>query len=154
VDGRLTVPAGAYALRFAGAEEEIATTAPARTPRWKDWRVLAPAAALLLALAFLAGHWSTPAAPTPNALWQPFIESDRPLTIVLGDYYIFGEIDELSPENGRLIRDFRVNSPTDLARMQESDPDRYDLAQDMGLNYLPFSVAYALREGCSRTRCS
>lgn len=146
VEGRLTVPAGAYALRFAGVEEAATEVAPVRRLRWNDWRVLVPVTAALLAVAFFAGHWFTVAAPTPNALWKPFVDSQRPLTIVLGDYYIFGDIDGLRPEEGRLIRDFRINSATDLARAQETEPQRYGGTTDMGLNYLPFSAAYALRE--------
>ena len=65
--------------------------------------------------------------------------------VAVGDYYIFGEIDPFEPERGRMIRDFTINSPTDLARAQESDPERYERAEDMGLSYLPLSSAYALR---------
>ena len=79
-----------------------------------------------------------------NDAWQPLIESDRPVLVVLGDYYLFGEIDPLSPDEGRLIRDFRVNSPEDLLRLQEAEPERYAVAEDFGLNYLPFSSSFAL----------
>lgn len=148
--GRLTVPAGAYALRFAGEDPDPAIAAPPAPPtddaRWQGrglW--LALAAALLLG-AFAAGRWLAPAQPQANALWAPFLTSTRPLIVVVGDYYMFGELDELRPERGRLIRDFRVDSPTDLARLQESEPDRYGAAEDVGLYYLPMSSAYALSD--------
>jgi hypothetical protein len=141
---RLTVPPGAYVLRFIGPDAEPAAHAAPRSRRPLAW--LAGGVVLLLILAFLAGRALAPSPPTANALWQPFLTSERPLTIVLGDYYIFGEIDEVRPEEGRLIRDFRINSPIDLARAQETDPQRYGAAEDVGLNYLPFSSAYALRE--------
>jgi hypothetical protein len=140
----LTVPAGAYVLRLAQADVPTAPQITRRKSRLLPW--LAIGTLLLLAAAFLVSRWLSPAAPAANAIWQPFLASDRPLTIVLGDYYIFGEIDELMPEEGRLIRDFRINSPTDLARAQESEPERYGGAEDVGLNYLPFATAYALRE--------
>jgi hypothetical protein len=66
--------------------------------------------------------------------------------VVVGDYYMFGEIDPVRPEEGRLIRDFQVDSPTDLARVQQENPDRYAYAEDVGLNYLPFSSAYGVHE--------
>ncbi len=52
----------------------------------------------------------------------------------------------MRPEEGRLIRDFRVNSPADLELMQDLEPDRYAMGEDVGLNYLPFASAYGLRE--------
>jgi len=58
---------------------------------------------------------------------------------------MFGEIDPVRPEQSRLIRDYRIDSPTDLAAMQEAEPDRYGNAEDVGLSYLPLSTAYALR---------
>jgi hypothetical protein len=141
--GRLTIPAGTYALRLVEAAE--AEAAPASPPLCLPRRWWPAAAALVLALAFFAG-WMIRSAPAPqaNAIWQPFIESDRPIMVVVGDYYVFGEFDHLNPEDGRLIRDFTINSATDLARAQESDPARYEATEDMGLNYLPFSSSYGL----------
>jgi len=143
-EGRLVIPAGAYALRFERGETTgVAPPPPRRARRW-----VAPVGAVLaLAAAFAAGRALTGGASERevNAIWRPFLESDRPILIVVGDYYIFGEIDEMRPEQGRLIRDFEINSPTDLARAQEANPARYGASEDMGLNYLPVSSANALR---------
>jgi hypothetical protein len=141
--GRLVIPAGAYALRFERGEATVAQPAPRRSRRW-----LVPlGAALALAVAFVAGRSldGGVSEPEANAIWRPFVESDRPIMVVVGDYYIFGEIDPSHPEQGRLIRDFEINSPTDLARAQEANPARYGNSEDMGLNYLPVSAANALR---------
>ena len=143
-EGRLIIPAGAYALRLERGEEAVAVAPPPRRPR----RWLLPLAGVLaVVVAFAAGSLTggAEAAPKVNAIWRPFIESERPIMIVVGDYYIFGEIDEMHPQQGRLIRDFEINSPTDLARAQETNPARYGKTEDMGLNYLPMSSAYALR---------
>jgi hypothetical protein len=143
-DGRLVIPPGAYALRFERGE----AAAPGLAPRRRTRRWLVPLAAVLaLVTAFVAGRELSGAADEPavNAIWRPFVESDRPIMVVVGDYYIFGEIDQTHPEQGRLIRDFEINSPTDLARAQEADPARYGKSEDMGLNYLPVSSADALR---------
>ena len=142
---RLVLPAGTYALRLAGREEgDAAPRAPSWVRRWP----YAIALVVALLVAFFIGR-SMPgdgeAAPV-NAMWQPFLDSPRPKLLAVGDYYIFGEIDPVRPEEGRLIRDFRVNSPLDLELMQDLEPDRYGNAEDVGLNYLPFSSAYALRE--------
>ena len=142
---RLILPAGTYALRLAEAPADAGTVAAAHVRplrRWPHALVLAAA----LALAALAGRMlASPDAPPANAFWQPFLDSDRPIVVVVGDYYMFGEIDPVEPEQSRLIRDFRVNSPTDLATMQEMEPERYGNAEDVGLTYLPLSIAYGLR---------
>lgn len=144
---RLALPAGTYALRLAeqsAADEPGAPPAPpAPSRRWPY--ALALAAALVLAM--LAGRFLPGAgeAPPANAFWQPFLESDRPIVVVVGDYYMFGEIDQVSPEQSRLIRDYRIDTPTDLAAMQEAEPARYGKAEDVGLTYLPLATAYTLR---------
>jgi hypothetical protein len=152
----LELPAGIYALRLVGGDlaaeadptpetEGAPSTEPnasARLPR--TWLALA---AMLLLAVFAAG-WliAGRGQGVPNPVWQPLAASDRPVLVVLGDYYLFGEIDPVAPEEGRLIRDFRVNSPADLIDMQESEPERYGNAEDVGLNYLPFQAAYALED--------
>lgn len=147
-DVQLTVPAGIYALRL--ADEETSAGSLQGTPKlawnWtKPRKVTAIAAALLGAI--LVGYLIPPGTSVRvNAFWQPIMSSDRPIAIVVGDYYIFGEIDPVRPEEGRLIRDFRIDSPADLTRMQEQEPGRYANAEDVGLNYLPFSAAHAMRE--------
>lgn len=152
----LEIPSGIYALQIAGTQQgqngaEQASTLLATPPASagvravpRSWLALA---VLALIAAFVGGLMLNRAsAPAPNALWQPLIESDRPVLLVLGDYYLFGEIDPVRPEEGRLIRDFRVNSPEDLLRMQEADPARFGMAEDVGLNYLPFQTAFALEQ--------
>ena len=139
--GRLVLPAGSYELVL-----ERATEAPTRDVASRSWLLPVLVLAALL-VAFVLGRLigAPTGAATANAIWQPFLESERPIMVAVGDYYIFGEIDPFDPERGRLIRDFAIDSPTDLARAQESEPERYERAEDMGLNYLPFSSAYALR---------
>lgn len=148
-DIQLDLPAGVYALRVVA--EEAAPPAALSTPEQPITarppnRVVMAFALLAVIAAFAAGFLlSRENAPPTNAIWDPLLESERPVLVVLGDYYLFGEIDPIYPEDGRLIRDFQVNSPEDLLRMQEADPDRYGNAEDVGLNYLPFQSAYALQ---------
>lgn len=144
---RLAIPGGTYALRLEkpeGAAPPIRRVA-AQIPR--SW-LLAMAVAALAVASFVLGRGSDEAvgAAPINEIWEPFVRSDRPIMIVVGDYYLFGEIDPVRPEEGRLIRDFSIDSPVDLARAQETDPSRYGNAEDVGLTYLPVSTAEALRE--------
>lgn len=145
---RLAIPAGIYVLRF---EEPAggAIDSAADRPIWRRFLPLIAALviAAALALAFVAGRSASNDQGAPvNAIWQPFVDSERPLLIVLGDYYIYGEIDPIRPDEGRLIRDFRVDSASDLIRMQDLMPERFGNAEDVGLNYLPFSAAYGMQQ--------
>jgi len=144
---RLVLPAGTYALRL--LSREAATEAsPPTPPADRKWWAVGLAIAGALVATFLLGRAlpGPDGAPPANAFWQPFLESDRPIMVVVGDYYMFGEYYPLDPDQSRLIRDFRVNSPMDLAGLQEAEPERYGNADDVGLTYLPLSTAYGLRE--------
>ena len=143
---KIDLPAGTYALRLllpelpATPQNQVEPQRQWRLPVW-SWLGIA-----LLGIALLFGVQKLLSVNEPNAIWQPLIASDRPVLVVLGDYYIFGEIDPVRPEEGRLIRDFRVNSAEELVALQEAEPQRYGFAEDQGLNYLPFSAAFALSD--------
>ncbi len=143
---RLTLPPGTYALRLVADDPAALADAPVRRPRRLGSLAWLALALLILAGTFFLGRTSAEPdeAPPANAFWQPFLDSPRPKLIVVGDYYMFAEIDPLEPEHGRLIRDFRVNSTADLELMQDLEPGRYGTAEDVSLNYLPFSVSYGL----------
>jgi hypothetical protein len=141
---QLDIPSGIYALQLVGADVVgQATGSPASAaPLQRRWLL---AAALALVAAFMGGWLLNQGESAPsNAVWDPLLASDRPVLLVLGDYYLFGEIDPVAPDEGRLIRDFRVNSPEELLVMQEAEPERYGMAEDVGLNYLPFQSAFAV----------
>lgn len=145
-EARLVIPAGIYALRLQQHAE--AMPPPRRVTVWMPGRwILVLGAVVLAVAAFFVGRGSDEAmgAPPVNAIWEPFVTSDRPIMVVVGDYYLFGEIDPIRPEEGRLIRDFSINSELDLARAQETDPARYGGAEDVGLSYLPVSTGHALQ---------
>ncbi|HTC51430.1 MAG TPA: hypothetical protein VK700_05795 [Steroidobacteraceae bacterium] len=162
---RLTIPKGAYrfviedpaAERPAGpaalpeASREVREPglppAPGRPRRWL-WPVLA--ASLLINLLCLgAWFWHPPSGNADpvlhNPLWTRLLNSDRPLLVVLGDYYIFAETDR-NMEVQRLVREFSINSPADLDQYLKLHPELADRYQDMQLNYLPTSAAYALKD--------
>src|SRR6185437_8092693 len=117
--GELVIPAGAYALRF---QQHGPDDAPAhREERARHrWALLALAFVATVAVAFWAGRELSGGteAPTVNAIWRPFAKSSRPLVIAVGDYYIYGQEARDRPEVERMVRDFSINSKTDLARAQ------------------------------------
>ncbi|HEY0892196.1 MAG TPA: hypothetical protein VGE32_04000, partial [Cellvibrio sp.] len=78
-------------------------------------------------------------------LWQPLFADDRPILVVVGDYFIFAESDN-SGNVKRLVRDFELNSPTELTNHLQLNPEQAEYKFDIGLSYLPTSTAYALNK--------
>jgi hypothetical protein len=133
--------------------------APAAPPRsrLRPWRsitvagVATGAAALAIVGLMLSSgllRWRAPSTEIDqaraNPLWSGILKDDRPLLVVVGDYYLIGETDE-SMEVRRLIREYSVNSKEDLENYLKQHPEAADRYMDVGLRYLPTSVAFALR---------
>lgn len=77
-------------------------------------------------------------------MWSEILADERPITIVLGDYYLVGETDDTN-EVKRLIREFDINSRTDLDRHRRQHPAESKHLVDVGFHYLPTGSANALR---------
>jgi hypothetical protein len=168
---RLDIPRGEY--RILAVDPSAGTAALAKTPapaagpapspvpaeappkarrpfRWA-WAA-AGFAGLLVAVNVAAwAMFSRPAAMQAPAdirqapLWSGLTRSTRPLVVVVGDYYIFGEYQDRVFLH-RLIRDFSINSREDLLARYMNDPRASDQYGDVALQYLPTSAAYALAD--------
>ena len=116
---RLVIPVGEYRLDVADAAQvPTVPPIPKTRPRW-FWPALAAAA--LLVVGNVAGWWIVAGATAPSRelariaatpLWAD-IGRERPVLVVVGDYYIFGDTD-YGHEPKRMIRAFEINSPADL----------------------------------------
>ena len=80
-----------------------------------------------------------------TGIWADIARSKRPLLIVVGDYYMFGEYED-RVRLKRLIRDFTINSKEDLVSSQVNNPKDFDRYSDVALQYLPASAAFALAD--------
>ena len=80
-----------------------------------------------------------------SPIWSAMIHDDRPIMIVVGDYYLIGETDS-SMEVKRLIREYSVNSKSDLDNFVAQHPELADRYMDVGMRYLPIAAASALRD--------
>ncbi len=65
--------------------------------------------------------------------WQEMYDDTAPVLILVGDYYIFGELNDRG-EVLRMIRVFDVNSPEELAFLQEMGVEGTDKYFDLNLN--------------------
>ena len=160
---RLDIPKGDYRIACLGGdakdtniaagtqtEPELVSEAPPR--RKMRWGLIAAGLAVL-AIGGNIAAWSVfanrPAAESKqlaeSGMWAEIAKSNRPLLIVVGDYYMFGEYEDRTKLK-RLIRDFAINSKEDLANSQWSNPKDFDRYSDVALQYLPASAAFALAD--------
>jgi hypothetical protein len=149
---RLAIPKGEYRLVAVSREleEEIVRLAPEPRVGWlKPWMVFALAALLAVNLAAMAGLWWKSredhfAWARRAPAWTAMVQDARPITVVLGDYYIFGELDQ-HRDVSRLVREYNINSPEDLANFQMANPEKGMSYLDLDLYYLPISIGPALK---------
>jgi hypothetical protein len=166
-DGRteprqLTLARGEYRLALAapGAGAEAPhealppspVAAPSTQPSVPRWRLAVAAVALLavgmaLGAAFVANRTPPSAAEAVAAspIWAGLLDDDLPILVVVGDYYIYGELDQYGDVE-RLVRDFAVNSSKELDELVMYDADLLGRYMDLDLTYLPAGSASALVE--------
>ena len=148
---RLVIPVGEYRLDVADAAEIPVVAALAKVrPRW-FWPAVAAAVALVAAN--LAGWWLVARETAPSRelarlaatpLWAG-IGRERPVIVVVGDYYIFGDTD-YGHEPKRMIRAFEINSPADLDSWLMDNPQLQGKYIDLDTYYTPVGATLALRE--------
>lgn len=149
---RLALPKGGYRLIVVPFEPATDATAEIGKSFPRQWRAIL--AMLVLLLVAIAGTWWLARLPDAveapliaareGRLWQPIVNGDRRVALVVGDYYIFGERDADSDVT-RLIREFDVNSARDLEARVSAEKNDTRQAVDLDLTYLPVGVGNALR---------
>jgi hypothetical protein len=153
---RLTLPkGGGYRLvlepRLAPSGEQPTVQALPDATWRSSWRWAAAGVALLLINGFIwLALWPRPipidelARVRASPIWQGVLQDRRPVTLVVGDYYIFGEM--LSDAGGsRLVRDYAINSPEELDTYLMEHPAMTGRYVNLDLFYLPVSIAGALK---------
>lgn len=78
-----------------------------------------------------------------HPLWASVLSDDKPLLIVMGDYYIFGELNA-NGNVARMVREFTVNSSSDLEEFRFRDIEQSENYLDLDLSYMPEGSAFAL----------
>jgi hypothetical protein len=150
-DEIIQIPRGEYRLRVNPKSLAPSPVAPiAEVPHARKrspLRIGAVAAVLMLAV--FAIFWTrVPHSDLDrvraNPIWSAILKDDRPIMIVIGDYYLIGELDS-SMEIKRLVREYSVNSKSDLDAYVAEHPEAADRYMDVGIRYLPISAASALR---------
>jgi hypothetical protein len=146
------IPRGEYRLRL---NPRPAPTGPVDAKKeikkaWPRRSAIVAGAVAVLAAATVALIWSNrPHSDLDrvraNPIWSALLKDDRPIMIIIGDYYLIGELDS-SMEIKRLVREYSVNSKSDLDSYIAEHPEAADRYMDVGIRYLPISAADALRD--------
>jgi len=171
---RLAIPKGEYriTLEEVGASvpttesEAVSVPVPEEselqqdsTPAWRLsnsrplWIAVILVASLLVNLMLIARQHTAAAnnntdkyaAIRANPFWSKLFVDDAPINVVIGDYYIFGE---LSPDGTvrRLIRDFDINSSNELYERMQSHHELSEQYENLDLRYLPVASATVLAQ--------
>ena len=147
---RLAIPLGEYRLALTEEAPPAEDLRPRRSaPRWA-W--MAATVALLLAVGAGGTAWTLRAAAPTRALdqaaaaprWKGF-GGERPVLVVVGDYYIFGDT-EHGDAPVRMIRAFDINSPADLDSFLMAQPQLQGRYVDLDTYYTPVGATMALRQ--------
>ena len=147
----LHIPRGEYRLRLSAKAPDATLDSPIPATPQTRGRFRAISAALLGAAALgalLTWAWAPRSdleRVRASPIWSSLLKDDRPIMIVVGDYYLIGETDDSMGVN-RLIREYSVNSKNDLDHYVQEHPELADRYMDVGLRYLPISTAFALRD--------
>lgn len=161
-DSRITIPKGEYRLVLEPSTaiapvpaviESLPVEAPSsRPPSQRRW--LAPA--LVAVAAFIAGVvltyvlTSNPQdrdldAVRHSAVWGPLLNDDLPITLVVGDYFLLGEVDQAGNVE-RLVREFYINSNQDFLDQLQLNTGQMTNYRNLDLTYLPSATAFALQD--------
>tara|TARA_B100001093_G_scaffold479758_1_gene509044 strand:- start:10389 stop:11708 length:1320 start_codon:yes stop_codon:yes gene_type:complete len=147
---RIVIPKGQYTIL---AQQRTSTSQLSRGEHRSNLRInngLLLAAVVLFAVNLLymgiTDRGSTieiSQATSEHPVWNSILQDDQPILIVMGDYYIFGELNA-NGNVARMVREFNVNSSSDLEEMQFTDFDRAENYLDLDLSYMPEGSAFAL----------
>ena len=150
-DIRLCIPKGTYRLVVEQAVERIQTTSSNIHPYMATLLPLSLGVICIVLLAvILLGNerlQDEAFSQEQQLFWGNLLSDDKPVMIVVGDYYIFGETTE--NYDIRLVREFDINSESDLRQAlirsgDASGAESPDNRFDVGLTYLPRGSAYAI----------
>jgi hypothetical protein len=129
----------------------VAVAPPERPAAPSRWRLAAAGVlVLVVGVALGLGIGMKGGGPPSNAevvaaapIWSGLLDDDLPIVVVVGDYYIFGELDAHGDVE-RLVRDFAVGSSKELDELMMNDPSLMARYLDLDLTYLPTGTASAL----------
>lgn len=150
-DSRIAIPKGEYrlVLELPVVSVPMHVEAPLH-PRPRFAWPLGLAAAFLAGVLITFAFLHDPRARELNAvrhsaIWGPLLDDDLPITLVVGDYFLLGEVDDTDNVH-RLVREFFINSNQDFLDQLQLNPQLMRPYRNLGLTYLPAASAFSLQD--------
>ncbi len=149
---RIVIPKGQYAVAAMSNNQPLTSDnlnrSGLRTINLTNGLIAALIVMLTINLLFIFNRDSTAQfdpvlALAESEIWHGLLDDDLPILLVMGDYYIFGELND-NGNIGRMVREFNINSREDLEALHFSDWEATHNYQDLNLSYMPEGSAYAL----------
>ena len=148
---RIVIPRGQYTIaaeQIVVPVSDVNLVQPRRGFNLTQGLLVAVAILLVANLVYLTrpaneSDPDTSAIAAAHPIWNKVISDDKPILLVMGDYYIFGELNA-NGNIARMVREFNVNSRSDLEDLQFSDIEHAENYLDLDLSYMPEGSAYAL----------
>lgn len=79
-----------------------------------------------------------------HPLWQDLLNHSKPTLIVIGDFFVIGELDS-NTGNWRAIIDFQINNNADLKNYIENYPAKKDVMHQSKITYLSNKSAFSIK---------
>lgn len=149
---RIVIPKGQYTIAAEVRSSSQSLVSDSQAKKYSiglNTGLLAVAVFLLIAnLLYMVSSNPQNTSPAPEVaskhpVWNSVLEDDQPILLVMGDYYIFGELNA-NGNIARMVREFNVNSRSDLEDLQFTDFQRAENYLDLDLSYMPEGSAFAL----------
>lgn len=151
-DYRIIIPKGQYTITAQVKEHPKSINSESKANKFSfsvNTGLLVLATFLLMSnlIYLLASNQPNPSlrlgAASSHPVWQSVLNDEEPILLVMGDYYIFGELNA-NGNIARMVREFNVNSRSDLEDLQFTDFERAENYLDLDLSYMPEGSAFAL----------
>lgn len=153
---RLQIPLSDYRLVLtdpvagASAMEGVLQTGHPKPGVSRKLKIIAVLAGLATVNAAFAFHTLVLRKPSQDpvassAFWSPVAQNARPDVVVIGDYYLFAEMED-DKTIGRMIRDPSINSPEDLDVYLMRHSQALGKMVDSNLRTFPSGTVTALKD--------
>jgi hypothetical protein len=131
----ISIPKGSYKVNFHKVEKEVARNRMVTKFKQNIMSVFALISALILVGFYLSGQLDTDSKKVKNnPVWSYYSESESPLLIVLGDYFMMENI-QLPDSSFRYIRDPKINNQNDFQIYLDDNPELKTNFKTLGQSY-------------------
>lgn len=142
---RLSIPKGSYRVELTKTETAEPTSFFRLGRGPGKWMLLGILVGLFFAVAGaqLADRVRLANQAISHPLWAPLLQEGRPVLLVVGEYFIYSELNE-EFEQLREVRDFSIHSSEQFEQALQNQSQPTLVARDFGVRYVPAGSAPAL----------